>query len=451
MKIKISKSSDEMVDALKYFNNNALHSAINQHPNSRAIAVWLSPTDFIKLARPGIDQDKRKAVKNLLNDGIKFDSIPFLGVETDKNGNVVVDGNGSNHEGRHRCRLLNNLEVKLVPVLIQSSAAGEGDCYRWGNTEKRPKKLIGYNGFSIDFPQPIKSFKVSLSSFIIGDKVACKQGINEWYVGRVTTVKRLGGYVVTLNNGMNVTVTEPKNIIKVLRGTAKTSYTTAQVIALTKKRVTLTGTWVIGDVHGCLNTLKSLVQSLNAKHVYTLGDYIDRGPSSKEVLDYLMANRETITALTGNHEQMLLQCLVDPRLVTWWINNGGKATLQSFGVNSPDLIPKKYIDFIKQMPYYKQVDEYVLSHAGADFNRKKPPLQDTEKSNAKLVWNRDVKPPKEKHGVTIVVGHTPTSLEGIQKSATTTKVYVDGGCARGGHLVAFCLETKEIRSMPHKS
>src|SRR5262245_38479045 len=99
-------------------------------------------------------------------------------------------------------------------------------------------------------------------------------------------------------------------------------------------------TLAIGDIHGCLrafDTLLELVDPHSDDLVVTLGDYVDRGPDSKGVLDQLLALRERcrLIALTGNHDLMMLAGREDPEHFGEWLSCGGKETLESYGV-TPD-------------------------------------------------------------------------------------------------------------------
>lgn len=115
--------------------------------------------------------------------------------------------------------------------------------------------------------------------------------------------------------------------------------------------------FAVGDVHGCSKTLRALVEEkicLTADDtLYLLGDYIDRGPDSKGVLDYLLGlwnSNYDIRPLRGNHEQLLLDSVSDPGSQRLWYNNGGWGTLREFGVTNPAEIPQLYRDFLALLP-----------------------------------------------------------------------------------------------------
>jgi serine/threonine protein phosphatase 1 len=215
--------------------------------------------------------------------------------------------------------------------------------------------------------------------------------------------------------------------------------------------------FAVGDTHGCLDTLKQLMAEIHfttTDVMYLVGDYLDRGPKVKELLDFLMAQQRThkIYPLRGNHEQVFLQ-LYDGRPckateADWVRKYGGAATLHSFNAVCIADIPAKYIKWLRGLKLYAKTAEYVLSHAGVNLNVDAP-FANTPDNEESILWTRKV--PRPKHGkLRIVCGHTPMSLASIRKSADTTKVYIDGGCARGGYLVAFNMDTHKITAVKTK-
>lgn len=154
-----------------FFKDSVLKEAKNQTPSSRKVLVSMRPEDFLKLAYPGSSIEKMENTIELLSGGIKYSELPYLRCFTTKEGNLQVIKNGMAHEGRHRMRALFNLGVTSVPVLLTSErgeetedtekgkGTGGGPVYRWGETPKRPKLLIGHNGNKIRFPEIISRFK----------------------------------------------------------------------------------------------------------------------------------------------------------------------------------------------------------------------------------------------------------------------------------------------------
>ncbi|PSR55478.1 serine/threonine protein phosphatase [Adhaeribacter arboris] len=210
--------------------------------------------------------------------------------------------------------------------------------------------------------------------------------------------------------------------------------------------------YAISDVHGCAKTFRCLVEeSLKLQptdQLFLLGDYIDRGPDSKGVIDFILELRAqgfAITTLMGNHELMLLESLKSDKYLTTWLRNGGQATLASFKVQQVTDIPVTYLNFMKQLEYYKPLNDYLLVHAGFDFQSSNPFTE-----YEAMVWIRNFKlNSKFTNGRRIVHGHTPTGVNLILNSITrpiSPVINIDGGCVYSwppglGKLVALNLDT----------
>jgi serine/threonine protein phosphatase 1 len=219
----------------------------------------------------------------------------------------------------------------------------------------------------------------------------------------------------------------------------------------------------IGDIHGCMKTLVKLVEErirLTREDIlYPVGDFIDRGADSKGVLDWiadLIKKGFQIKPVRGNHEEMLLETLIDPGHLRSWMYNGAEATLQSFGFNPDTLltsetvheIPKKYISLIEKFPYYIELDDYLIVHAAFNFY-----MDDPFEDNYSMVWSRDTMYDPVKAGFRrIIHGHTPITLDEIRASIHDPGcglINIDGGCVYIsypdlGNLVAFDLDSKEL-------
>lgn len=223
--------------------------------------------------------------------------------------------------------------------------------------------------------------------------------------------------------------------------------------------------WVIPDIHGYAKTLKSLLAQIRPSkenHLIFLGDYIDRGPDSKAVIDEVMSlqtNGYRVTALRGNHEEFLLDnhALASQNtgvfkskeyksLKKEWLEFGGKDTLKSFGVKSVLKIPQKYIDWMEQLEYYYEFSDYVLVHAGLNF---KP--DDVFVDKKSMLWAKEFKIIPSKIGYRqLIHGHTPVDLEYIHHCINQEKhdfIDLDNGVYMSqkpgfGNLLAFELNTK---------
>jgi serine/threonine protein phosphatase 1 len=212
--------------------------------------------------------------------------------------------------------------------------------------------------------------------------------------------------------------------------------------------------FALGDIHGCSRTLRKMVEELlhlePSDLLFLLGDYIDRGPDSKGVLDYFLQLLEAgynILPLLGNHDEMLLHAAVDPTACSLWYGNGGWQTLKDFGVETPEEIPQSYLNFFASLPLMYLLDDYVLVHAGLDF-RKTDPI--TESTSHDLLWAREFRiDPAKLAGRTLITGHTRTPLFEIRESLTSSHIKLDNGCYDKGEigygaLVCLNLDTREL-------
>ncbi len=219
--------------------------------------------------------------------------------------------------------------------------------------------------------------------------------------------------------------------------------------------------FAIGDIHGCINTFKKLIQEslhiTKTDEIYLLGDYIDRGPDSKAVIDYIMLLQESgysLHCLMGNHEKMLLDALESSVNEVLWSYNGSYSTLKSFSISSAVELDQKYINFFSTLHYFFELENYILVHAGLNFNVSDP----LEDKNA-MLWIRDENLELKKvNNKKIVCGHTPVRLNQIRDSLSTGKIMLDGGCVYSnknnglGYLVALELNSMElttIKSIDH--
>lgn len=213
-----------------------------------------------------------------------------------------------------------------------------------------------------------------------------------------------------------------------------------------------TRSFVIGDVHGCAHTLHRLLfkvlQVRRPDRIYLLGDLIDRGPRSKEVLDTLMRLRSagySITSVRGNHEEMLLNACRDRDSFRLWMLNGGAQTLTSFNVEDACEIPLQYRTFIADLPYYLEHDRFVLVHAGINWDAVDP-FADHEA----MLWSRNRSTRGNRDGGRrVICGHTSLPLAEIMNSLATDCITLDGGCVYAQHpalgkLVALELETMTL-------
>ena len=211
--------------------------------------------------------------------------------------------------------------------------------------------------------------------------------------------------------------------------------------------------FAIGDIHGCLFELKDLIEKLpldSDSKIIFLGDYIDRGPKSNQVLEYIiqLKNEYEVVTLLGNHEAMMLEFFKDPSstLAGYFILNGGSATLASYVVNGSEYsIPDHHLQMIEKMQVYHETDDYFFVHAGVP-NVKLSQLDMDEHLND-LLWIREgFLNSKFKWEKTIVHGHTPTPEVEITKK----RINLDTGCVFNGFLSAMEMNSKEIYNVKAK-
>lgn len=212
--------------------------------------------------------------------------------------------------------------------------------------------------------------------------------------------------------------------------------------------------FVIPDIHGCNLTLRSLVEEViqlrQDDDLYLLGDYIDRGPRSREVLQYVMDLIDggyRIFPLRGNHEEMFLNAVADRSQTRTWILNGGYTALDSFGVDDARQIPLPFHRFCSDLPCYHLLDDYLLVHAGFNAEAQEP-FADTEA----MLWNRTKAVSRELlGGRTMICGHTPHPISEIEKMLARNNglIILDNGCFLAGRkgmgsLLALELTTRSL-------
>lgn len=231
--------------------------------------------------------------------------------------------------------------------------------------------------------------------------------------------------------------------------------------------------WVIPDIHGCFLSLRSLVESQivpsKDDRIFFLGDFVDRGPDSKGVLDYVMGLQEQgydILALKGNHEEFFVKAWDEEKELksflvfkqvnkskNQWLKHGGTEAMQSFGTDNLLSVPANYIEWMRNLPLYHELDKFVLVHAGLNFEAENP-YSDTQS----MLWVREFKVRPHKIGFRRVIhGHVPVSLDFIDltvKSGSYPFIDLDNGCYMNnrsgfGNLVALELGSMDLKVQPN--
>ena len=219
-------------------------------------------------------------------------------------------------------------------------------------------------------------------------------------------------------------------------------------------------TFVIADIHGCFSTFCALLDQImftRADKLYLLGDYIDRGPNSKEVVELIMqmqADGFEVKPIMGNHEQMLLDSIEPTTLQKKrdWVQNGGLATLLSYEVSKPDDLPEEHIAFFRSLPLYIKTNTHIFVHGALNLTLRAPLGR---KGHNAMLWDRECSGDLSKlKGKTVVSGHTPRGLEEIRDSLHARYVQIDNGCFCGsafpdmGNLIAWELTSGELIVQP---
>jgi serine/threonine protein phosphatase 1 len=197
--------------------------------------------------------------------------------------------------------------------------------------------------------------------------------------------------------------------------------------------------YAVGDIHGSYYKLTRLLKHCNghcgprkARFVF-VGDYIDRGQHSREVVELLIelqkAKPGQICCLRGNHEDMLISVLQDGNKALW-LYNGGDVTLRSYGVTSADAIPGEHLSWFNGLPLFESDDKRFFVHAGI---RPGVPLNQQDKDT--LLWIREpfLSDPSD-HGLYIVHGHTPLGTG--EPEYLPNRLNLDTGAVFGGPLTA---------------
>jgi len=191
--------------------------------------------------------------------------------------------------------------------------------------------------------------------------------------------------------------------------------------------------FAISDIHGCFRPFYKLVNDVirlnKSDELILLGDYIDRGEESKAVIDFIIDLQRTgfnVTALTGNHEQMLLDAWHDPSALYQWYMNSGSTTLFSFGISDIRQMEKAYIDFFSGLQFYKETGNYIFVHAG--FNDYEPdPFWD----KLTMIWkcSTSYKNPLLA-GRKIIHGHRPKTIDHVRLliESSPDVIPIDTGC-----------------------
>jgi len=200
-------------------------------------------------------------------------------------------------------------------------------------------------------------------------------------------------------------------------------------------------TLAIGDIHGCRASLESLADFVGFTEtdtIITLGDYVDRGPDSKGVIDFLLelTQKTKLIPLRGNHEIMMLQARDDRMALLGWCGVGGDATLDSYKAESLDDIPAAHWEFLETLLPYHETETHFFVHANAYPNI---PLAD--QPDYMLYWEFFDNPPPHESGKTMICGHSSQKSGQIKNIGHA--ICIDTFAHGGGWLT--CLDAQSGR------
>lgn len=208
---------------------------------------------------------------------------------------------------------------------------------------------------------------------------------------------------------------------------------------------------VIGDIHGCFNTLtalyKKIKSAVNNCDIYSVGDIIDRGNFSLEAFDFILEN--DIKFVKGNHEMMFYSAFRSPdnEFALAWDYNGNEATMKAYLSNKESL--ETHLNAVGNAPFFFNIEEAFISHAGISKDLYKDCLADSKfdfeclKKRVKndsfeqngILWNRERLMDIKK---TQIIGHTRTGEVYCDNQANA--YYIDTGAYSGNKLSAVFFE-----------
>ena len=221
--------------------------------------------------------------------------------------------------------------------------------------------------------------------------------------------------------------------------------------------------YAVGDIHGRLDLLNELLSQIDAdialrptsKAVYVfLGDYIDRGPSSRETIDRLIEHGEKNESvfLRGNHELIAIRCLSDRNLFDKWMRLGGLETLVSYGI-APGLLtngrqivqlqaafhsalPQSHFQFFRDLQSSYVCGDFFFAHAGV-----RPHVDLSLQKEQDLLWIREeFLTSNADFGKIVVHGHTPTREIEVEQN----RINIDTGAFATGRLTCLVMEDSSL-------
>jgi serine/threonine protein phosphatase 1 len=209
----------------------------------------------------------------------------------------------------------------------------------------------------------------------------------------------------------------------------------------------MTLAYTVGDVHGCLDKLTELVRLCNddaagqpMRYVF-LGDYVDRGPDTRRVIEFLIELQRTYpdrdVFLKGNHEDLLVAAADSDFFEERWLTNGGRETLESYGLISAAEIPEDHVNWLRRLPLSFDDGQRFFVHAGVHPDR---PLDRQDEDD--LLWIRKrFLTSEQKYQRLVVHGHTP--VKDGRPDLRANRLNLDTGAVFGGPLTAAVFDSEE--------
>ncbi len=210
-------------------------------------------------------------------------------------------------------------------------------------------------------------------------------------------------------------------------------------------------TIAIGDIHGCLTALQTLLDLIRPTPedtIITLGDYVDRGPDSKGVIDRLIQlNSETrLIPIMGNHEEMMLSVVRDREEPYRWLQYGGVDTLDSYGFGGDlSVVPDLHLAFLDSLADFFETDSTIFLHA--NYNPLLP-LADQPTDLLRWVKLSEYLPEPHMSGKRVILGHTHD--RGGEVFWLDHLICLDTYCYGGGWLTAFDVDSQTLWQVDNK-
>jgi predicted MPP superfamily phosphohydrolase len=207
----------------------------------------------------------------------------------------------------------------------------------------------------------------------------------------------------------------------------------------------VTKIYAIGDVHGCLDQLQRLVElcesdaSAQKTKIILLGDYIDRGPDSRGVIDFLIYlqkwSPDEIICLRGNHEDLLLAALEGNDAELSWRQNGADSTLKSYRATTAREISAQHVEWIRSLPLFHDDGQRYFVHAGVH-----PARTLAQQRPRDLLWIREPFLSSTKDfGRLVVHGHSP--IKSGVPDQRPNRLNIDTGAVYGRALTSAAFTT----------